>query len=394
VRVVRKNNSWNQLRTVMLGSYPGSEHFRHIESAQIREPLMRIADEINHDLDHFQTMLQSHGCEVLRPPVMPVEDFRHLTEVNQRLPEPPLQVRNSHAVIYDTLLRVGDSPDEVQHLLANLFDIQDVRSSLLRCHDEAEAVNRNCQNNDTGAWYRRSKYLELAGPEWPDFYHYVQGHRSQDPEIFEEMQQFHQVLQYEAKEWGVLDAPNLLVMPDRLIIDCNEYSRYDTVFAPWVPVDSNIGYINTTAGHTDGCFVVIGNDTILGVEDVIDFTQAFPGYTLIPVPASIYGDIMHWHGTNRACPRWWIDGQDNNQEIQHFIATYMDDYIGHAYETLFDVNVLSLDNDCIFISNDNKLIRQQLSKRGIETILVPWRHQFFVDGGLHCITLDLNRKDV
>ena len=31
-------------------------------------------------------------------------------------------------------------------------------------------------------------------------------------------------------------------------------------------------------------------------------------------------------------------------------------------------------------------------KHKIEPIIVPWRHRFFWDGGLHCISLDIKRR--
>ena len=114
---------------------------------------------------------------------------------------------------------------------------------------------------------------------------------------------------------------------------------------------------------------------------------------MITIPAAHYGDVMQWHHRNRVEPKWWINGEDDNRDMQQFIDTYMQDYVGNVYETFFDVNVLSLDSDAICISNDNRELRQRLEKRGIESIVVPWRHQFFVDGGLHCITLDLCRED-
>ena len=33
-----------------------------------------------------------------------------------------------------------------------------------------------------------------------------------------------------------------------------------------------------------------------------------------------------------------------------------------------------------------------LKKHKMEAIHVPWRHRYFWDGGLHCITLDLVRE--
>ena len=33
-----------------------------------------------------------------------------------------------------------------------------------------------------------------------------------------------------------------------------------------------------------------------------------------------------------------------------------------------------------------------LKKHNVEPVYIPWRHRYFWDGGLHCITLDLKRR--
>ena len=41
---------------------------------------------------------------------------------------------------------------------------------------------------------------------------------------------------------------------------------------------------------------------------------------------------------------------------------------------------------------DNEQVNQFLKKHNMEPVYVPWRHRYFWDGGLHCITLDLERE--
>lgn len=387
---VRRNNVWARLKRVVVGSYPTAQHFAYISSRSIREPLMRLADEINQDLDNFADLLMRHGCEVIRPEVMPVEQFQEFLAVNKRLPEPPLQVRNTHVVTYDTLLRLGRGPREIDQLLDN-YGVVDLSQQVSAYHAMGLDGNRLCYNNDTKTWFRRSKYQELAGPDWPDFYDYVQGTRSSQPHIAEEMSKFEPRLAYEAKEFSPLDGPNVIPLPEFVVVDSNEFSDYSDMLAPYVV--ERVQRINTTAGHTDGCFMILGNQTIIGINEVIDYQKYFADFDVIKIPDSMYGDVMQWRQLNRHTPRWWIDNEDDNAEMHHFIDTYMQDYVGNVYETLFDVNVLSLDNNVVCISNDKSSIRRQLEQRGIDTIVVPWRHQFFVDGGLHCITLDLCRAD-
>ena len=88
---------------------------------------------------------------------------------------------------------------------------------------------------------------------------------------------------------------------------------------------------------------------------------------------------------------WWLSGEEHNNEFINYVETNLKSWVGYVAESVFDVNVLALDEHTICVSNITEDIQKQLRSRGIECILVPWRHRFFVDGGLHCITLDLYR---
>jgi hypothetical protein len=65
----RKYNTYGRLRTVMLGSYFYPEYFSKIKDAKIREPLMRVAQETNEDLDHFSNVLKEFGANVIKAPL-------------------------------------------------------------------------------------------------------------------------------------------------------------------------------------------------------------------------------------------------------------------------------------------------------------------------------------
>jgi hypothetical protein len=55
--------------------------------------------------------------------------------------------------------------------------------------------------------------------------------------------------------------------------------------------------------------------------------------------------------------------------------------------------VLMLDEHHCCVSNpNNKIVNSFFKKHKIEPVHVPFRHRYFWDGGLHCITLDLYRE--
>ena len=50
------------------------------------------------------------------------------------------------------------------------------------------------------------------------------------------------------------------------------------------------------------------------------------------------------------------------------------------------------ENHCCVSQTKNKQVNDFLKKHNIEPVYVPFRHRYFWDGGLHCITLDLYRE--
>jgi glycine amidinotransferase len=61
-------------------------------------------------------------------------------------------------------------------------------------------------------------------------------------------------------------------------------------------------------------------------------------------------------------------------------------------ETVFDVNMLVIDPTNVMVTNYNKQVFDALDRFGITPHVVPFRHRYFWDGGIHCVTLDLDRQ--
>ncbi len=75
-----------------------------------------------------------------------------------------------------------------------------------------------------------------------------------------------------------------------------------------------------------------------------------------------------------------------------FVQEWLSEWIGYVDETVFDVNMLSVSEKVVITNGYNKKVFDELKKHGVEA--VPWnfRHQYFWDGAIHCVTLDVRRK--
>lgn len=77
---------------------------------------------------------------------------------------------------------------------------------------------------------------------------------------------------------------------------------------------------------------------------------------------------------------------------REFVQEWLKEWIGYVDETVFDVNMFSLSEELVVTNGYNKDCFDRLKKLGIEAIPWNFRHQFFWDGAVHCVTLDIRRK--
>jgi arginine deiminase len=81
----------------------------------------------------------------------------------------------------------------------------------------------------------------------------------------------------------------------------------------------------------------------------------------------------------------------DTQDVE-FVERYLKDWVGYCEETIFDLNLSIIDEENVMAISQNSLVYERLESLGIKVHKVPFRHRFFWDGGLHCITNDLVRE--
>lgn len=81
-----------------------------------------------------------------------------------------------------------------------------------------------------------------------------------------------------------------------------------------------------------------------------------------------------------------------NRYYKDFIKTWLTEWIGNVDETYFDVNLISVNENLLVTNGHNPELAAQLKKYGVDCIPFNFRHRYFWDGGLHCITLDIRRR--
>ena len=90
--------------------------------------------------------------------------------------------------------------------------------------------------------------------------------------------------------------------------------------------------------------------------------------------------------------RRWGPNEETNEYLTEFVDTWVNKWVGVVDETVFDVNMLSINQDVIICNNYNKQVFDFFKKHKVEPIICNFRHRYFWDGGIHCITQDFYRE--
>ena len=150
---------------------------------------------------------------------------------------------------------------------------------------------------------------------------------------------------------------------------------------------SNRGY------HSDGSFCVVKPGCIVSLHDIQDYATEFPGWEVLYLPDQSWSKVSPFLKIKeKVGGRWWLKGEEQNDQLIEFVNTWLNDWVGYVEETVFDVNMLSIDENTIICNNYNKEVFDFFKRHRVEPIVFNFRHRYFWDGGIHCITQDLYRE--
>lgn len=362
-------NKWDPLKVCMIGNNYLPEFFNGLNN-KVGDPLKRICEETLQDLEGYKETLQQLGVKVIQPDINPTERFIHNP---RRYPRGPLQPRDAQIVIGNTCFtRDTDHPAIAQALVSYSKDTVFTRDLPLPEY----------------------KYNEIAcfeSGDWPNFSAYYSGAKLQDF-VKQEIED----LKFDTFPISSADS---FLLNDRLLIGKNDdYIRdakqgiIDTIkFYTGKNISVQLSHMD---GHTDGNYHPLKPGAILSLHDVQNYKETFPGWDICYLPDQSWAlmeSFTELKKHNRG--RWWVSGEEDNLEFTNFVETWLGQWVGYVEETVFDVNVLVIDEHHVCVSQqNNKIVNDFLKKHNMEPVYVPWRHRYFWDGGLHCITLDLYRE--
>ena len=190
--------------------------------------------------------------------------------------------------------------------------------------------------------------------------------------------------------------PNILINDKYCILDGLEYDAYQFFKKELSKSRKIITAMNE--GHSDGIYTNIADKVWLTNGNVLNWEKYFPNDSVLDLSKT---GINNWTDLKKfrkekielrkTSGKFFISGHTMNEDEINFVEKYLKHWVGYAEETLFDINLIVLDPNNVLVISQNSYVYNFLKEKGINVHQVDWRHRFFWDGGLHCITNEIER---
>jgi hypothetical protein len=324
--------SFHPLKHCLVGKSFSNDFFkRNIKNTKISDPLRRIADETEEDYQALIDILTKADVKTYRPEF---DESKFDADYHGR---PPVCPRDHFAVIGETFYATHPT---------NFY------GSVLKQIDKKNVYVNNWNYKDC---LTSTAYMARCGKD-----------------IF-----------WDCKPQKTRNG----VGTEQQCIDRIDYMKHRLESEDFRVHTSQRGY------HSDGAFCLVKPGCIVSLFDVQDYKKEFPGWDVLYLPDQSWKKVDGFLKIKeKVGGRWWIEDEEHNDDLIHFVNSWLDDWVGYVEETVFDVNMLSINENTIICNNYNKEVFDHFKKHKVEPIICNFRHRYFWDGGVHCITQDLYRE--
>jgi hypothetical protein len=152
-------------------------------------------------------------------------------------------------------------------------------------------------------------------------------------------------------------------------------------------------HVVNSGGHGDAVYCPVTPGLIISLNDVPTYADTFPDWEVVYLPPSNYAHMREFEfSMKRNKGRWFMPGFEQDNNLINMVDHYFDEWVGQVSETVFDVNILIVDPKNIVVSTHNDQVEQACARHGITVHVVPFRHKYFWDCGIHCVTNDISRE--
>lgn len=389
-------NSWDEfqpLEELMVGSVFSSEFFNDVKEDRTRDALKRIVDETQEDISNFVSTMKSHNIKIYQasPSELEYKDSimeyvnsdgelgykknagsddgindiaLHFTGIKPNLiPNPPLQPRDDSIIMGNRLLISDPRAFATKQMIPKFIEWFGEENVDLSINDEKYAFTRS-DRNARNVLKRNNEDITAQS---------IERVKQED-------------------KLRAFCSPTLTRIGKTCLVDTWQVPNLVEEFLSVEFPEFNYKTI-TIGGHNDSVFSVIKPGLVVASVDLLPHKHIFDGWEIIWFDDPRWDQVKEWRDLKHKNEgKWWVPGEENNDEFTHFVESFLPNWTGYVEETIFDVNCLVLDDKHVVVNTENPYLIDNLQKHGMEPVICPLRHRFFWDGGWHCLTLDVKRK--
>jgi len=397
---------WDPLKVCAVGrSYP-PEFYSFIENSRVRSVMERIAIETEEDYQKLIKILESFGVTIVRTDISENREDHFWAG---RYSPPPMTPRDHTAMIgkkfYMPSHEFGNTI--FSKIAVNISSITNVKNFSQSLYHSALNYKKLTTNEREKLSISIVKEINSSGKSEEIFNLLKSICRSINPNplsTFINNEKFNAFSSIEK----LLNNNNIEIIYDKNINSATTcrvgkdlyfgtmYSRESLNYIKSIMREFNHDYrtyIVDTRSHTDGQFCPVKPGLIISLKDIQNYKKTFPNWEVVYLPNQSYNKVpkfLELKKKNKG--KWWVPGEELNHEFTDFVESWLNDWVLYVEETVFDVNMLVINPTNVICNNYNKQVFDAFDRHGITAHICNFRHRYFWDGGLHCITSDLSRE--
>ena len=355
---------WDPLKVCVVGrSYP-PEFYSWIKIPYVRKLFEKIAIETEEDYQAIIKKLESFGVKILRP------NLPTVTFVNGRYVQPPMTPRDYTAMVGERFYQ------GYRYSIEQCYnDVKDSAWPDCRSWEEfyqlPECIRTECINQHGVGTVR------TFCNEYEDIFDHI---AAQGNKIY--------------RSTDITGAMLARIGKD-LYLGTHSYNQDTTLVKQQMDLEfpDYRNHVVNTGGHSDGTYCPVCPGLIISLKDVPTYANTFPDWEVVYLPGQSWDAVKPFMDLkHKNAGKWWIPGFEQDQAVVDTVETWLGHWTGYVEETVFDVNMLIIDPKNVMVFNYNKQVFDALDRFGITPHIVPFRHRYFWDGGIHCVTSDLHRE--
>ena len=413
---------WDPLKVCAVGRCYPPEYFNYIQNSKVRGVFHRIAEETEEDYQKLISVLKKFDVKIIRTDISDNPED-HMRE-NGGMKSPPMVPRDYTAMIGSKFFLPGsnfgkniDIETELKSLMEisslSIRNVSDFHKDLLKYVYDLTFPGRPVSPVSQSMILKSMKDMRdgkvkklLQAIDTDDLRNIIfQGHTNTIGKIskysYDEKTYPYKTLEKFVKENGneiVYDQYINTASITRLGVDLyfalnniiNKVNE-DNFVKKWEKLfpEYNIHPVSVP-GHSDGSFCPVKPGLIISLRDAKFYEETFPGWEVVTLEGESWHKVKPFMDKKKKTRgRYWVPDADDS--FYDYVNEWMDDWVTYVEETVFDVNMLVIDEKNVVCNNVNEKVFDAFERHGVTPHIVNFRHRYFWDGGLHCITSDIDR---